>query len=283
MINIDNNEFFELFKFPGGEIGIKWKQAPALSKFQHLLARLNSCDDVFKLLTVADGYKRMGYELEVTIPYVPAARQDRVANLGEALSIKIYTDIINSCGFRRVNIVDPHSDVTPALLNNCNILPVSHILQEIVAEGDYNVILIPDAGAAKKTFSYYFPNEETRQGLQFVQCLKKRDTLTGKLSGFQITESIKNNGRCLIVDDIIDGGGTFIGLAEHLKNGSYGWSIDKLGVYGTHGIFSKGTDCLLWKEVVGAHGKGRKPIFDEIYTTNTIQETREGVWVLQCV
>lgn len=280
MINIDNNEFFELFKFPGGEWGIKWKKEPALSKFQHLLARLNSCDDVFKLLTVADGYKRMGFELEVTIPYFPGARQDRVANFGEALSVKIYADLINSCGFRRVNIADAHSDVTPALLNNCNILGVSHILYKIVTEGQYNVILIPDAGCSKKVFSYYFPTQESRHGLQFVQCLKKRDTLTGKLSGFQVTESIRNNARCLIVDDIIDGAGTFIGLAEHLKNGSYGWSIDKLGLYGTHGIFSRGINCLFEQRITGAHGYSSRKLFDNIYTTNSIRDNQpDGVTV----
>lgn len=277
MIDINNNPLFDLFKFPGGEIGLKWKQELPLSKFQHILARLNSAEDVLKLLTVADSLNRRGYIVEATIPYVPGARQDRVANPGEALSCAIYTGLINSCNFSRVNIVDPHSDVVVALLRNCNILPVSHIINEIVIKGEYNTILIPDAGAAKKIFSYYFPTVESRKDLDFVQCLKKRDTITGKLSGFQTCTSIRNHAKCLIVDDIVDGGGTFIGLADHIRNGSYGWAIEKLGLFATHGIFSQGVNCLLSQEIEGAHGKGYKTIFDEIHTTNSWQEKTHDI------
>jgi ribose-phosphate pyrophosphokinase len=73
-----------------------------------------------------------------------------------------------------------------------------------------------------------------------VFCSKKRDPLTGHLSGFEIKNYNPNpnaDGQdLLIVDDICDGGGTFVGLAKELRKAG----AKKVYLYVTHGIFSKG-------------------------------------------
>lgn len=263
MIDIDNNEFFEVFQFPGGEFGIKWKK---LENFIHiyLLARINNGNDFIKLLTVTDALYRMGIDISVYIPYFPGARQDRVTNAGEPLTTAIYADIINNQEYEDVSILDPHSDVTTALIDRCTVMPISHILKEIVEKNNYDTILIPDAGASKKMFSYYFPDTEFNKRLTFIQGLKKRCTVTGKLSGFRIVDEIKDKSNVLIVDDICDGGGTFIGLAEelHLSAVRKGIEIDS-GLYVTHGIFSRGVDELLFW-------------YSNIYTTTSIRDTQDS-------
>jgi len=292
MVDIDNNPYFKMFQFPGGEYGLKWTELNEEDKFyftlfhMDLLARINSGNDLLKLMTLANACKNRGIYLNVTIPYFPGARQDRVSNVGEPLTVKVYADLINSLGFERVTIVDPHSEVTPALLDKCNIYPVSEILKRIVVENDYDTILIPDAGAAKKTFSYYFPDLEfnKKYNLNFVQCLKKRDTVTGKLSGFRIMDPIHGEGsKCLIVDDICDGGGTFVGLAKVAADYHKSYVIPcreepvaKLGLYVTHGIFSKGISELLHST------DNLDGTFDEIFTTDSIRKDQpEGVKIFE--
>lgn len=264
MVDIDNNPYFKMFQFPGGEYGVKWTELNEEDEFNFdlfhvdLLARINSGNDLLKLMTFANACKNKGMYLSITIPYFPGARQDRISNVGEPLTVKVYADLINSLNFEKVTIVDPHSEVTPALLDKCDIHPVSDILKRIVVEHDYDTILIPDAGAAKKTFSYYFPDLEfnKKYNLNFVQCLKKRDTVTGKLSGFRVVDEVHNNANCLVVDDIADGGNSFLGLASELIKTQP--CLNKLSLYVTHGIYSKGVDILF-------------DTFDDLYTTNSIK------------
>ncbi len=86
------------------------------------------------------------------LPYIPYARQDRVMQPGEALSIKVFANIVNSLGFDKVIVDDPHSDVSAALLNNVRIrhqheLAASY--SDVLAGRDVTIIA-PDAGARKK-------------------------------------------------------------------------------------------------------------------------------------
>lgn len=265
MIDIDNNEYFNMFQFPGGEWGVKWKKDWDLDLGLFggidILARIQNGNDLVKLLTITDALHRMDEYINVTIPYFPGARQDRVSNSGETLSVKVYADIINAQKYNRVTVVDPHSEVTTALLDKVRVLPVVDILKKIVTEHNYDTILIPDAGATKRMFSYYFPDLEFNKRLSFVQCLKKRDTETGKLSGFKIVDYVKDRANCLIVDDIADGGGTFVGLGNELVVRQP--TVGKFGLYTTHGIYSKGIEPLL-------HSSDNiDGVFDELFTTDS--------------
>lgn len=269
MIDIDDNPYFKMFQFPGGEWGVKWTEFDAEDEFNFdlfymkVLARINSGNDLIKLLTLVNAGRNKKIHFCVTIPYFPGARQDRISNPGEPLTAKVYADVINS-QVDAVEIVDPHSEVTPALLNNCEIIPVSDILKKIVTEYNYDTILIPDAGATKRMFSYYFPDLEFNKQLNFVQCLKKRDTETGKLSGFKVVDNVKDGANCLIVDDICDGGGTFIGLANELAVVQP--TVGKMGLYTTHGIYSKGMEPLLHS------ADNIDGVFDEVFTTDSIRK-----------
>lgn len=265
MIDINNNPYFDVIILPGGEPHLKWKKdlAPERSiPTLTILSRIQNGIDLLKLLVVTDAIKRTRevWDINIVIPYWPGARQDRAPYL-EPLTVKVYADIINTQGYGSVTIVDPHSEVTPALINNVVVKPVADILKKIVTEHNYDTILIPDAGATKRMFSYYFPDLEFNQKLNFVQCLKKRDTLTGKLSGFKIVDYVKDGAKCLIVDDICDGGGTFIGLANELAVVQP--TVGKMGLYTTHGIYSKGIEPLLHS------ADNIDGVFDELFCTDS--------------
>ncbi len=222
---VDGKEIeFQSFIFSGGEPHIKIAPLSADIGAITVTHRLNSFNDLGLLCVAVDALKRMDAKiLNLVIPYFPAARQDRVMVAGEPLSVKVYTDIINALGFLKVTVLDAHSEVTPALLNNCTAVSNHKFILKVVDKISKNIALIsPDGGALKKIYKV----SAFLGGVEVVECSKSRDVKTGKLVGFKVYTDDLHGADCLIVDDICDGGATFIGLAQELKKkmqASYIW------------------------------------------------------------
>lgn len=250
---------FKSFTFSGGEPHIKIDTDFDKSEEVTVTHRINSFNDLGLLCLAVDALRHMDVTLaNLVIPYFPAARQDRLMIPGEPLSVKVYAEIINSFGFKKVVVLDPHSEVTPAVLDRCYAVPNHTFVQEVIRLIGTDVTLIsPDGGALKKIYKV----SEFLGGVEVVECSKSRDVKTGKLTGFKVYADDLQGKNCLIVDDICDGGGTFLGLAEELKKKHAG----NLYLAVTHGIFNKGFDEL-------------KEVFQHIYTTNSFREiTHENV------
>ena len=165
------------------------------------------------------------------LPYVPGARQDRINPTGDILfTMKSVARMINDRNFSRVVVLDPHSSVAPALINRCSIFPLANVAKKMWQ--GYGGVIAPDAGASKRA-------EEVAAvlGVNVTQASKHRDVSTGRLSGFEV--KVTPGVHYLVVDDICDGGGTFVGLGEKIK--AQGAFAD---LYVTHPIFSKGTSVL---------------------------------------
>ncbi len=242
---------FESFIFNGGEPHIRIE--PIEDKdVVHVTHRINSFGDLGLLCVAVDALQRMGIkEIHLVIPYFPGARQDRVMVEGESLTVKIYASIINNLKVDSITIFDPHSDVTPALLNNCVTVSNHRFIQKVIPNiPDDTILISPDAGASKKIFKL-----AKELGLKhIIECGKQRNVVTGELSGFIVPVQNIEEKPCLIVDDICDGGGTFLGLANELKRKNSG----KLFLAVSHGIFSQGYDQL-------------SKIFDTIFTTDSFR------------
>jgi len=243
---------FQSFTFSGGEPHIKIVPDFDTNRKITITHRLNSFNDLGLLCITVDALRRMDVKIiDLFIPYFPAARQDRVMIPGEPLSVKVYADIINSMQLNKVFVFDAHSEVTPALLNNCTVIPNYTFIKEVLNRIGENVKLIsPDGGALKKIYKV----SEFLGGVEVVECSKSRDVKTGKLSGFKVYNDDLEGTDCLIVDDICDGGGTFVGLAEELKKKNAG----NLYLAVSHGIFNKGFEVL--------------NCFDGIFTTNSFKD-----------
>lgn len=243
---------FQSFIFSGGEPHIKITSKIDVNEVVTVTHRLNSFNDLGLLCLAIDALKRMGVKIiNAYVPYFPAARQDRVMIPGEPLSVKVYADIINSLNLNKIQVFDPHSEVTPALLNNCEVVTNYNFIQQVINRIGKEVILIsPDGGALKKIYKV----SEYLGGVDVIECSKSRDVKTGKLSGFKVYSEDLQGKNCLIVDDICDGGGTFIGLAEELKNKNAG----NLYLAVSHGIFNKGFESL--------------NVFEKIFTTNSFKD-----------
>lgn len=235
----ENNALvYESFVFPGGEPHIRI--VSDLSLIDKVLITIRACNfqDMGLLLVAVDALRRSNVvDIELFIPYLPGARQDRIIVNGEPLTSSVYACLINSMSFSKVTIFDPHSDVAPALIDRCNIIDNRSFAKLVMSEiGSIPLLVAPDAGSIKKV-NKIVTDVESRNP---IYCLKKRDLKTGKLNGFQVIADNLEGKDCLIIDDICDGGGTFIGIAKELKKKNAG----KLFLAVSHGIFSKGFDVL---------------------------------------
>ena len=250
----DKSIDFSAFTFNGGEPHIKILETDIQEVT--ITHRITAFNDLGFVLIATDALKRMGVKtINLFIPYFPAARQDRVMVAGEPLSVKVYADIINAQQYSEVIVFDPHSEVTPALLNNVTVIQNFEFVKQCLATIDDEVVLIsPDGGALKKIYKV----AEYLGGVEVVECSKKRDVKTGQLSGFRVYEEDLSGKHCVIVDDICDGGGTFLGLAQALKDKN----AAKLSLVVSHGIFSKG-----FKELT--------TVFDQVFTTNSFRDIKE--------
>ncbi|MDA9773990.1 ribose-phosphate diphosphokinase [Saprospiraceae bacterium] len=232
---------FESFTFSGGEPHIKILNEVAKQESVTVTHRIQNFEDFGLLLLAIDALKGMGVKsITLLIPYFPAARQDRRMINGEPLSVKVYAEILNALNLESIAVFDAHSEVTLALLENSIAISNHAYIKQVLSSLPKDTLLIsPDGGALKKIYKL----AAFLQDYEVIECSKSRDVKTGKLSGFQVYADDLQGKDCLIVDDICDGGGTFLGLADQLKAKGAG----KLHLAISHGIFNKGTETLLSK------------------------------------
>jgi ribose-phosphate pyrophosphokinase len=255
----------EQFVFPGGEPHVKLLDSFNKPQDVMITTRVNNSEDFMKLCIATEALYQSswaGDNIQLFIPYFPGARQDRRMVPGEPLTVAIYAEAINERGYSRVEIYDPHSDVTPALLENCGVIDNHKLVNKAILDitavtpdkldlwGKESLYIVsPDAGAEKKI-------GKLAQALEIpniITCSKVRDVRSGKLSGFKVHAADLIGKDLVIIDDICDGGGTFIGLAKELK----ALGAKDLYLIVSHGIFSKGLEEL-------------EQYFKTIYTTDSI-------------
>lgn len=112
MIIVKQQENFVEIKFhtfSGGEehVNVVLPSPAIVSSSVEILARIDSSSELMRLLLVTDALKRLGIKtIELVLPYIPYARQDRVCNLGDSFSLKIFANLINAQGYSRVHVTD---------------------------------------------------------------------------------------------------------------------------------------------------------------------------------
>lgn len=240
-----NGEQLAITQFPGGERHVTMGDMPA-SLYTSITAYLHTSDDIMDLLLVVDAIRRVcpHKDIDLAIPYFPYARQDRVCNPGEAFSAKVMAGLINGLQCTRVTVHDPHSDVVPALLDRCEVMTMADLIEDsellpIIVNGNL-ALVSPDAGAEKKVRQLAKRIAARGHMPEVIVATKVRDTATGVITATEVHGDVAGKD-LLVVDDICDGGRTFIELAKVLRDRGAG----DLYLYVTHGIFSQGVGELL--------------------------------------
>jgi ribose-phosphate pyrophosphokinase len=217
LINKDKGDIvYDIINFSDGEKHIKFITEINRKDSVKVICRITSMDELFILMQVGDILNRMEVEWALVITYLMGMRMDRVMSFNEAFSLKIVAKTINDMHPDAVFIVEPHSDRTLKLINNSTPL-MNRFAEAAMTDPEHNyMIVFPDAGAKLRY------GEALENKVPMMTCHKKRDPATGKLSGFGIDnpEILNEYPECnafFVIDDLCDGGGTFCGIADQLK------------------------------------------------------------------
>src|SRR5437764_9384910 len=148
------------------------------------------------------------------IYYMPYSRMDRSEG-GSPFTLKYVANFINSLKFNSIQVIEPHSDVTCAVLDNATPNYINYnllfdVMKQVRFEPNHDSIVFPDSGAQKRY-----------SNLKFKHTLignKKRDFETGRITSLDIIGEVgKIGNKAIIVDDLSSYGGTFIMTAETLR------------------------------------------------------------------
>lgn len=239
----DNSEQYTEIHYPGGELQLRLMD-DTVAKLQKvangpyevdLVARIRSSDDIMRLVLLNNAIHAVDPRLHIHcwLPYLPYARADRKFVNGDCFGIEAFGAVINSLEFDSVLTLDVHSSVAFEKIKRLvNVSPAHYIKKAIVDFGSKYVtqqpltVLFPDQGAAER---YNLPAKIESFSIRPIYAVKNRDPESGKLSGFEVPDI---TGPTIIVDDICDGGGTFMGIAIKAA------TKHPMGLYVTHGIFS---------------------------------------------
>ena len=193
-------------------------------------------DNVMELLVMIDALKRASARrITAVMPYFGYARQDRKTMSRAPISAKLMADLITTAGAHRVLTVDLHAGQIQGFFN----IPVDTLIARPILVNDMRkridtdnlVFVSPDAGGTERARSYAkkFDTE--------IAVIDKRRPEPGESEVMNVVGDVKDK-QCIIVDDIIDSGGTLANAATALlEQGAI-----KVRAYITHGVLTSKAD-----------------------------------------
>jgi ribose-phosphate pyrophosphokinase len=247
----DQIHFVNVDRYPDGSPMVKHTRTTYPSRI--LLRPRDSAGFLGGIFWVQSLMEQGCHPPDLVIPCLFGQRQNRINPTGDTLfTAKSVGKIINSLGCRQVTVLDPHSDVSSAVIDRCRVVHVDEIWKNHKGAANldgYAAVIAADAGGIKRA-----KRIANLLQLPLKVADKTRDVSTGKVTGFKVEDlsdlfkegspagSEVDVPKVLVVDDLSDGGGTFVGLGEVLD--AEGVDAD---LFVTHGLFTKGTrDLSVW-------------------------------------
>ena len=215
-------------RFPDGTLLMKLPFSPKPSN--EIRWYYENDAELFKLICLVKTMREMykGVRIDLFMPYLPNARQDRVKNPEDVFTLKYFCEIINSLEFDTVFVTDVHSNVGLALLDRVReikpweyihnaltkitFMETGDVMHEAREECYKNLLLFyPDEGAMKR-----YSGE---MGMPYIFGVKDRDWKTGQIKRLNLAGDVSmiEGKNILIIDDICSKGGTFYYAAKELK------------------------------------------------------------------
>ena len=209
-----------------------------------------------ELFTIICLAKKAKGSKNLYIPYCPHARQDRIKSEEDTFTLKYFAEVINSLGFDEVCVLDPHSSVSEALIDNIVVKSPKKYITKIIEDNFMTEISL-------NKFSLFFPDEGSMKRYSgmfnnpYTFGLKRRDWKTGEIQGLDVIgdEKFIKDKTILIVDDISSRGGTFLHSARKLKE----LGAKKVYLYVTHC-----ENTILAGELLTSG------LIEKVFTTNSI-------------
>lgn len=238
---------YEVKKFRDGQVAAKVLENGHLD----VKIRGNSYEDLFAAASIKEAWDALHstnktVHSTLTLFCLIGQRSDRRFNPGESFDLKVIARFINSMHFDKVKILHPHSAISLALIDNAEEISNFEFVQKAYHAIGSPVLVSPDAGAYKTTHSIaeklhadLIPSNKVRVNGE------PEISIQGDVSG----------KKCLIVDDLADGGRTFKNLAAALKS----QGASNVYLYVTHAQFNFGFDEL-------------SESIDHVYCTNSYRD-----------
>ncbi|NIG99081.1 MAG: ribose-phosphate pyrophosphokinase [Buchnera aphidicola (Periphyllus acericola)] len=192
-----------------------------------------SNDNLMELILIIDALRRASAgRITAVIPYFGYSRQDKRIRLARVpITAKVIADFLSNVGIDRILTVDLHTDQIQGFFD----VPIDNIfgsfilLEDIIKKKIHKpVIVSPDIGGVirARTIAKYLNNSD-------IAIIDKRRPNANISKVMNIIGDIKNRD-CILIDDMIDTGGTLCNASKALKkNGA-----KKIFAYATHPVFS---------------------------------------------
>ncbi|MCX7876929.1 MAG: ribose-phosphate pyrophosphokinase [Melioribacteraceae bacterium] len=203
----------DIKKFSDGEIWVKFQDNIRGRDVFIVQSTMPPAENLMELLIMIDAAKRASaYRVTAVLPYFGYARQDRKDQPRVAITAKLIANLITTAGADRVITMDLHASQIQGFFD----IPFDHlyaspVFSNIFKDKIENLVLVsPDVGGIKLARSYA---KRLNAGLVVID---KRRPKPNEIEAMEIIGDV-NNKNVLIVDDLIDTGGTFVSAVKALK------------------------------------------------------------------
>ncbi len=244
----------EITRFADGEISVNIDETVRGHKVFVIQSTSNPVNDnLMELLIFMDALKRASAkEINIVLPYYGYCRQDRKAKSRQPISAKLVADLLTAAGATRVICLDLHAAQIQGFFNipidNLQGMPLFHKYIDANGITDF-VVVSPDHGGANRARALAEP-----YGID-IAIIDKRRPRPNVSEVMNIIGDVQNKN-CVIIDDLIDTGGSVYNAAYALKKAG----AKDIYVFASHGLFSG-----------NAVEKLSDKVFKEVVVTNSIE------------
>lgn len=233
LINKEKSDIdYSISRFPDGEVQI------TLGEFSHkdevtILCRITNAEELFLLMQVCDILRRHGIGFVISIYYLMSMRMDRVMDFNRPFSLSIVCNVLDSLGAMHIGLYCPHSEEYKRLFKRTSTLELCSCFPRI--DTTVYQLVLPDRGARNRDKGTGFIGS-------YIFGRKCRDLKSGKIISIDLENPECLDGRSLLIrDDLCDGGGTFVGIAEAIKRVQ---PDSKISIYIDHMVNPRGIENL---------------------------------------
>ena len=247
-----------VLQFSDGEFLPSFIKSVRGSRVFLIQSTMPSSDNLFELLQMIDAAKRASARhITAVIPYFGYARQDRKDQPRVPITSKLVTNLLEAAGATRVMTMDLHADQIQGFFE----IPVDHLYSSSLFIPDIEqlklldlTIASPDMGGSKRATRY-----GNQLGAEVVICYKQRKQ-ANQIDKMTVIGDVSNR-HVILVDDMVDTGGTLVKAAEMLID----QGAKTVRAYCTHGVLSG-----------EALEKIENSKLEELVITNTIPQLKQS-------
>jgi ribose-phosphate pyrophosphokinase len=202
-------------------------------------------DNLMELLVIIDALRRASARrITAVLPYFGYARQDRKVGPRTPISAKLVANLITEAGANRVLTVDLHAGQIQGFFDiptdNLYAMPVMvKDIKDALGAGDHLMVVSPDVGGVVRARAL-----AKRIGADLAIVDKRRER-AGESEVMNIIGDPEGRS-CILIDDIVDSGGTICNAAEALMN----VGAKDVCAYATHGVLSGGAVARIQASVL---------------------------------